>query len=196
MYAGTRPPAVPFRQIDRDMHVYMYKHEYLQVYGRPPFHNLKNTIQKMQAITNREHKIEFPATGPAGNVERDLIDVMRRTLERDPAKRPTIPELKRHPWLVPPKFGLDSYNILVMVSKVCRCRIYVHVYVYACVYLYIEREIYTHTYIYIQTHIYTYIHTHTHAHTHTHTHVYRYGHSTARTQKGPTRISRNTSSPS
>ena len=133
MYAGTRPQAVPCRQMDRDMHVSMYKHEYLQVYGRPPFHNLKNTIQKMQAITNREHKIEFPATGPAGNVEKDLIDVMRRTLERDPAKRPTIPELKRHPWLVPPKFGLDSYNILVMVSKVCRCRIYMHVCVCVCV---------------------------------------------------------------
>jgi hypothetical protein len=38
--------------------------------------------------------------------------------ERDPSKRPTIPELKRHAWLVPPKFGLDAYNILVMVSKV------------------------------------------------------------------------------
>ena len=167
----------------------MYKHEYLQVYGRPPFHNLKNTIQKMQAITNREHKIEFPATGPAGNVERDLIDVMRRTLERAPAKRPTIPELKRHPWLVPPKFGLDSYNILVMVSKVCRCRIYMHVYVYVCVCIHRERERERE-----RERDTTHIHTHTHKHTHTC--VYRYGHSTARTQKGPTRISRNTSSPS
>ena len=91
---------------------------YQMVYGRPPFHAFKNAIQKMQAITNREHKIEFPATGPAGNVEKDLIDVMKRTLERDPARRPTIPELRQHPWLVPPKFGLDSYNILVMVSKI------------------------------------------------------------------------------
>ena len=50
------------------------------VYGRPPFHTFKNTIQKMQAITNRDYKIEFPPTGPAGNVEKDLIDVMKRTL--------------------------------------------------------------------------------------------------------------------
>jgi hypothetical protein len=27
-------------------------------------------------------KIDFPAAGPAGNVEKDLIDVMTKTLER------------------------------------------------------------------------------------------------------------------
>lgn len=76
---------------------------YQMVYGRPPFHAFKNTIQKMQAITNPNLCVEFPSTGPAGSVEKDLIDVMRQTLQRDPSKRPTIPELKRHPWLVPPK---------------------------------------------------------------------------------------------
>ena len=45
------------------------------VYGRPPFHAYKNTIQKMQAITNRESKIDFPATGPAGNVEKVRVCV-------------------------------------------------------------------------------------------------------------------------
>jgi len=91
---------------------------YQMVYGKPPFHNLKNTVHKMQAITSASHQIEFPSTGASGPVEPELLSVLKTTLERDPAKRPTIPQLRSHPWLVPVKYALDSYNILVMVSKV------------------------------------------------------------------------------
>lgn len=91
---------------------------YQMVYGRPPFHNLKNTVHKMQAITSPSHQIEFPSSGASGPVEPELLHVLKSTLERDPAKRPTIPQLRVHPWLVPVKYALDSYNILVMVSKV------------------------------------------------------------------------------
>ncbi len=55
-------------------------------------------------------------------MDRDLIDVLKRTLDRDPSKRPTIPQLKMHPWLVPAKYQLDSYNVLVLVSKVRAAR--------------------------------------------------------------------------
>ena len=55
----------------------------------------------LQAITDRGHAIPFPATGLAGPVEKELVDVLRRTLDRDPARRPTIPQLRAHRWLVP-----------------------------------------------------------------------------------------------
>jgi serine/threonine protein kinase len=92
---------------------------YQMVYGRPPFNKYQNQLEKMQAICNRCVPIDFPKTGLGGApVETALLDVLKRCLDRDCSKRPTIPELRVHPWLVPPKFALDSYNVLVMVSKV------------------------------------------------------------------------------
>lgn len=53
-------------------------------------------------------------------MEKELVDVLRRTLERDPARRPSIPQLRAHRWLVPVRYGLDAFNVLVLVSKVTR----------------------------------------------------------------------------
>lgn len=52
------------------------------VYGKPPFHNIKNTVHKMQAITNNTVAIEFPEIGASGPVEKELLEVLKKTLER------------------------------------------------------------------------------------------------------------------
>ena len=54
------------------------------VYGRTPFHHIKNMIGKMRAITMDSHIIAFSTdqcTDPA------LIDTLKLTLERDFVKR-------------------------------------------------------------------------------------------------------------
>ena len=57
---------------------------YQMVYGRTPFHHIKNMIGKMRAITMDSHIIAFSTdqcTDPA------LIDTLKLTLERDFVKR-------------------------------------------------------------------------------------------------------------
>lgn len=63
------------------------------VYGKPPFSHM-NMIQKLQAIINPHHQIQFPKV-----VNPFLMEVMQSCLQRDPKKRMTIPDLLRHPFL-------------------------------------------------------------------------------------------------
>ncbi|CAB72266.2 dual specificity protein kinase Mph1 [Schizosaccharomyces pombe] len=90
---------------------------YQMVYGRAPFAHLK-MIQAIAAIPNEQYHIHFPEVAlPANAVQEkegslpgvtvgpDLMDVMKRCLERDQRKRLTIPELLVHPFLNP----LPSY---------------------------------------------------------------------------------------
>ncbi|EPY51063.1 TTK protein kinase Mph1 [Schizosaccharomyces cryophilus OY26] len=96
---------------------------YQMVYGRAPFAHLK-MIQAIAAIPDERHQIQFPeiAVPPSANFEPspnvhahgvvvgpDLMDVMKRCLQRDQKKRLTIPELLMHPFLNPvPSF--PSHN--------------------------------------------------------------------------------------
>ncbi|WBW75417.1 dual specificity protein kinase Mph1 [Schizosaccharomyces osmophilus] len=96
---------------------------YQMVYGRAPFAHLK-MIQAIAAIPDERHQIQFPeiAVPPSANYETphnvhphgvvvgpDLMDVMKRCLQRDQKKRLTIPELLMHPFLNPvPSF--PSHN--------------------------------------------------------------------------------------
>jgi serine/threonine-protein kinase TTK/MPS1 len=66
------------------------------VHGQTPFKHLKTIHQKLLAIPNPNHKIKFP---PLRNVH--LQDVLQRCLEREPSRRPTIPELMQHALLRP-----------------------------------------------------------------------------------------------
>jgi serine/threonine-protein kinase TTK/MPS1 len=68
---------------------------YQMVYGRTPFAHLP-FIQKMHAIIDGGHAIEFP---PLGNAP--LVDAMRRCLDRDPRTRITLPQLLAHAFLRP-----------------------------------------------------------------------------------------------
>lgn len=67
---------------------------YQMVYGKPPFAHITNQMQRIMAIPNPNHIIDFPSTG-VGNVllSSGLIKTLRRCLTRDPAQRPTVDEL-------------------------------------------------------------------------------------------------------
>ncbi|ORY14589.1 kinase-like domain-containing protein [Clohesyomyces aquaticus] len=67
---------------------------YQMVYGRPPFAHIPNPIHRVMAIVNPRHAIEYPDEGVGGGrVPPGLKVTLRRCLQRDPSKRPTIPQL-------------------------------------------------------------------------------------------------------
>ncbi|KAI9443267.1 kinase-like domain-containing protein [Lactarius indigo] len=86
------------------------------VYGHPPFQHL-SVYQKMKAIPDTAHAIEFPEyavptlrSGSAGSppkkldhlkrrVSPDVIACMKKCLSRNPKERVTIPELLEQEWL-------------------------------------------------------------------------------------------------
>lgn len=68
---------------------------YQMVFGRTPFADLP-FIQKMHAICNPAHAVAYPfAPGP------DVLDVIRRCLDRDPKSRITMAQLLDHAFLHP-----------------------------------------------------------------------------------------------
>lgn len=70
---------------------------YQMVYGKTPFAEYKTFWAKFKVITDRNHEIVYePVSNPW------LIDLMRRCLAWDRNERWRIPELLRHPFLVPP----------------------------------------------------------------------------------------------
>lgn len=72
---------------------------YQMVYGKTPFSHITSLIHKLQAIVSPSHEIEFP---PLRNPF--LLDVLKRCLDRDPARRPPIcgpAGLLSHPFLDP-----------------------------------------------------------------------------------------------
>ncbi|TKA36693.1 hypothetical protein B0A54_11936 [Friedmanniomyces endolithicus] len=81
---------------------------YQMTYGRPPFAHIQNQISRIMAITNPKHAIEYPEFG-VGNapISPTLRGLLRRCLDRDPEKRPAIPEMLRENagWLFPEAEG-------------------------------------------------------------------------------------------
>lgn len=87
------------------------------IYGRPPFYSITGAVQKLRAISDPNHVIEFPAVSapvaPAPDkdgqprqlvelatpIPPDVIETLRGCLTRDPKQRRTIPELLEDPWL-------------------------------------------------------------------------------------------------
>ncbi|CAF96262.1 unnamed protein product, partial [Tetraodon nigroviridis] len=67
---------------------------YCMTYGKTPFQTITNQIAKLQAIIDPSHKIEFPDIS-----EKDLLDVLKRCLVRNPRERISIAELLDHPYL-------------------------------------------------------------------------------------------------
>uniref|UniRef100_A0A8C5FVR1 Ttk protein kinase n=1 Tax=Gadus morhua TaxID=8049 RepID=A0A8C5FVR1_GADMO len=67
---------------------------YCMTYRRTPFQSITNQIAKLQAIMDPSHKIEFPDIA-----ERDLQDVLKRCLVRNPRERISIAELLEHAYL-------------------------------------------------------------------------------------------------
>ena len=91
---------------------------YQMVYGCTPFHHL-SVYQKMKAIPDSEHEIDFPEfsvpTLPASKngtpasptklehlktpVPKYVIDAIKSCLTRNPKERATIPQLLQESWL-------------------------------------------------------------------------------------------------
>lgn len=107
---------------------------YQMVYGHPPFQQL-SVYQKMKAIPDTTHVIEFPAesipslpaprnpsqggTSPsppvakklvhlARPVRKDVIQSMQKCLLRNPKERAQIPELLEEKWLAMQDSGMFS----------------------------------------------------------------------------------------
>ncbi|XP_043860111.1 dual specificity protein kinase TTK isoform X2 [Dromiciops gliroides] len=67
---------------------------YCMTYGKTPFQHIINQITKLHAIIDPNHEIEFPEIA-----EKDLQDVLRCCLIRDPKQRISVPELLAHPYV-------------------------------------------------------------------------------------------------
>ncbi|XP_060061409.1 dual specificity protein kinase TTK [Erinaceus europaeus] len=67
---------------------------YYMTYGKTPFQHIINQISKLHAIIDPNHEIEF-----SDIPEKDLQDVLKCCLIRDPKERISIPELLAHPYV-------------------------------------------------------------------------------------------------
>ncbi|XP_044529921.1 dual specificity protein kinase TTK [Gracilinanus agilis] len=67
---------------------------YCMTYGKTPFQHIINQITKLHAIIDPNHEIEFPEIA-----EKDLQDVLKCCLIRDPKQRISVPELLVHPYV-------------------------------------------------------------------------------------------------
>lgn len=70
---------------------------YNLIYKHPPFARFRTQFDKLNAIVNEQVSVEFPTLD--GAVDPLAVDVLRRCLERDPLRRPTIGQLLAHPYL-------------------------------------------------------------------------------------------------
>jgi serine/threonine-protein kinase TTK/MPS1 len=67
---------------------------YQMVYGRPPFAHIANQMARVLAIVNRSYAIQFPDLGVGDvRVPPGLKATLRRCLNRDPKRRPTVAQL-------------------------------------------------------------------------------------------------------
>ena len=67
---------------------------YQMVYGKPPFAHIANQMQRIMAIPNPRHIIDFPDYGVGGvPLPSGLLKTLRRCLNRDASQRPTVEEL-------------------------------------------------------------------------------------------------------
>ncbi|XP_064506143.1 dual specificity protein kinase TTK [Pseudopipra pipra] len=67
---------------------------YCMTYGRTPFQHITSPINKLHAIVDPSYEIEFPDIP-----EKDLQDVLKRCLIRDPKQRISVSELLVHPYV-------------------------------------------------------------------------------------------------
>ena len=69
---------------------------YQLTYGKLPFADIKHPLMKLQAITNVDHRIEYPQID---EVDPRLVDVIKSCLERDISQRPSVGQLLDHSYL-------------------------------------------------------------------------------------------------
>ncbi|KAK6504234.1 Dual-specificity kinase, spindle pole body (SPB) duplication and spindle checkpoint function [Arthrobotrys conoides] len=87
---------------------------YQMTYGRTPFAHLSTLYQKMSAIPDPRHEIDYPSTGIGGTpVPASLIATMKGCLERDKNKRLTIRDMLSYedPFLNPDRVTEGAADI-------------------------------------------------------------------------------------
>ncbi|XP_065691492.2 dual specificity protein kinase TTK isoform X3 [Patagioenas fasciata] len=67
---------------------------YCMTYGRTPFQHITNPINKLHTIVDPSYEIEFPDIA-----EKDLQDVLKHCLVRNPKQRISVSELLIHPYV-------------------------------------------------------------------------------------------------
>lgn len=67
---------------------------YSLIYKNPPFNKFRDTIEKISAIVDDRHIIDFPSTA-----DPMAIAVLKSCLDRNPRNRPSIEQLLSHPYL-------------------------------------------------------------------------------------------------
>ncbi|CAE7224090.1 mph1 [Symbiodinium natans] len=86
---------------------------YQMVYMKAPFAHL-DPMQRLFALTDPGMAVEFPQghrfESHSQEAKDSLLDVLQRCLQREPSKRPTIPELLEHPFLVSETIQLSRAN--------------------------------------------------------------------------------------
>ena len=78
---------------------------YQMAYGHTPFIKINGLVQKLHAITDPNHSIEFP---PLPMKNDHLIDLMKRCLERRVENRIEISDILRHAYLRPEEASLNT----------------------------------------------------------------------------------------
>ncbi|XP_030445364.1 serine/threonine-protein kinase MPS1 isoform X2 [Syzygium oleosum] len=93
---------------------------YQMVYGRTPFSEYKTFWSKFKVITDPNHEIAYePVNNPW------LLDLMQKCLAWDRNERWRIPQLLKHPFLVPPVPSQisphlnHSYKLLQLIAGAC-----------------------------------------------------------------------------
>ncbi|KAL8723386.1 MAG: hypothetical protein Q9225_000302 [Loekoesia sp. 1 TL-2023] len=67
---------------------------YQMVYGKPPFAHIANQMQRIMAIPNPHHVIDFPDKAVGGvPVAFGLVRTLKRCLNRDQTQRPTVEDM-------------------------------------------------------------------------------------------------------
>lgn len=64
------------------------------IYKNPPFSKFRDTIEKISAIVDERHVIDFPLTA-----DPMVIAVLKGCHDRNPRNRPSIEQLLSHPYL-------------------------------------------------------------------------------------------------
>jgi serine/threonine-protein kinase TTK/MPS1 len=103
---------------------------YQMVYGKPPFAHIANQMQRIMAIPNPRHAIDYPALGIGGVLlPPGLLYTLRSCLARDQTLRPTVQELlgPGDPFLDPDRPMLGTVPVSVEIIKQVQDSILGHV---------------------------------------------------------------------
>lgn len=87
---------------------------YQITYGKPPFAHITNQMQRIMAIPNPNHAINFPDTGVGGvSISTGLIRTLKACLNRNPLQRPTVEQLlaQHDPFLYPDMAVRDTVPV-------------------------------------------------------------------------------------